>query len=351
MAFRAPLLPRPRLPLQLCALAALAAGACGGGKAEEIVVLHTANSYGYFEDCGCMGDSTGGLAKRAWIVDSLRQAADEPILLVDAGDFTGGENAYGAALGRVMMDAMGLMGYDAYTLGEWDLNQGLDYIRGIVENNSVAWVHTNYEIPGLEGRGHRTLVVERGGRRIGLLALLNPTVQLAPAAADSVTIDPDVVGVTQRAVADLRQDGVDAVIVISHLGYRGDRALADMVTGIDLIVSGHGGKELPDAEAATPETWIVASGDLGRNVGYARLALEGGDEGPATVRGITGQLIALVPSVPDDPRLTPLFESYEEEREALMRREIDARRPMQYFRPPAPPVEDGTAGRLETPGS
>lgn len=319
-------------------LGALLIAACGG-PADEVLVLHTANVYGYFDTCGCRSDSTGGLAKRAWVVDSLRRKGS-PILLVDAGDFTGGENAYGAALGRVMIDAMELMGYDAFTLGEWDLNQGPDYVRSIVEGSPIAWVHTNYDVAGLEGKGHRTLIVEKGGRRIGLVGLMNPTIQLNPAVRDSVVVDEDIVGDARRAVTALREEGVDMVVVLSHLGYKGDRALAEKVDGIDLIVSGHGGKSLLEAEPVVPGTWVVAPGDLGRFVGRAAVEFGGGREGRRAVRGVTGDLIVMTPELPNDPRLDSLFARYEEERQALMRRELDARRaPPRYFRLPEPPLE------------
>lgn len=317
------------------AAACLALAGCGaGGPAEEILVLHTANAYGYFDDCGCAADSTGGLAKRAWVVDSLRGEASGPVLLVEAGDFTGGENAYGAALGRVMMDAMELMGYDAFTFGEWELNQGTGYLRDLVEESEVAWVHTNYEVAGMEEMGHRTLVLEKGGRRIGLIGLLNPTITLNAVVRDSVAVEEDIVGSARRAVASLREEGVDAVVVLSHLSYRADLALAQEVDGIDLIVSGHGGKSLTSAERATPETWVVAPGDLGRFLGRARVRFHGGGEGPAEVGEVTGDLVVLDPTVPDDPRMAPLFERYEEERQALLERELDARRAPRYFRAP-----------------
>lgn len=321
-----------RIAAPLVALVVVAG--CGrGGPAEEVRVLHTANAYGYFEDCGCRDDSTGGLAKRAWVVDSLRRRGGAPILLVEAGDFSGGENAYGAALGRVMMDAMEMMGYDAMTFGEWDLNQGTAYLRDLA-GGEVAWVHTNYDVVGLEGMGHETLVVEKGGRRIGLIGLMNPTITLNPSVRDSVRIGEDVVGDARRAVGALEAEGVDAIVVLSHLTYRADRALAQEVDGIDLIVSGHGGKSLTDAEQAAPGTWIVAPGDLGRFVGRATLAFEDGERPPAEVADVAGDLIVMEPSLPDDPRLTPLFERYEEERQALLERELDARRAPRYFRAP-----------------
>lgn len=341
-----------RTSILLAGAVALALAACGGtGPTDEILVLHTANAYGYFDDCGCAADSTGGLAKRAWVVDSLREEAGGSILVVDAGDYTGGENAYGAALGRVMMDAMELMEYDAMTFGEWDLNQGTGYLRDLVEDGEVAWVHTNYDIVGLEEAGHRTLVVEKGGRKIGLIGLLNPTITLSPVVRDSVIVDEDIVGSARRAVAELRERGVDAVVALSHLSYRADRALAQEVEGIDLIVSGHGGKSLTSAELAAPGTWIVAPGDLGRFLGRATLEFDGSAEEPR-VAGVTGDLVVLHPSVPDDPRLQPLFDRYEEERQALLEREIDARRDSRYFQEPgAAPGEIPLESRPAAPSN
>lgn len=323
--------------------------ACGG-PADELLVLHTADGYGYFDDCGCRADSTGGLAKRAWVVDSLRRETGAPVLLVDAGDFSGGENAYGAALGRVMIDAMELMEYDAFTLGEWDFNQGPTYLREIIEENPVAWVHTNYDVVGLEDLGRETLVVEKGGRRIGLLGLFNPTILLNPAMRDSVVVEEDVVASAKRGIAALEDEDVDAIVVLSHLSYKGDRTLAQYVPGIDLIVSGHGGKTLNAPEEVVPGTWIVASGSLGQFLGRAELEFGEGPEGEPTIAGVEGEIIGMDPALPNDPRLDPLFARYEEEQAALRRRELES---MQAPGASAPvdPLEDDESIRLENPQS
>lgn len=309
--------------------AALLAVACDGGRAGEVAVYHTADSYGYFDDCGCRSDSTGGLAKRAWVVDSLRRDG-APFLLVDAGNFSGGPNVYGAALGRVTIDAMELMGYDALTLGDWDINLGPAYLREVLADSPIAWVHTNYDIVGLEGLGHETLVIERGGRRIGLIGLFNPTILLNGALRDSVVVE-DIVESASAAVAALREQDVDAVVALSHLSYKANRALAEHVDGIDLIVSGHGGKSLIDAEQAAPETWIVAAGDLGRFLGNAELRFA--DEGNVTaVESITGDLMVMEPALPDDPRLQPLFARHEAWRREQRQTDLQA---AQRSAPPA----------------
>ncbi|MGH7566128.1 MAG: hypothetical protein ACREK2_04780, partial [Gemmatimonadota bacterium] len=254
------------------------------------------------------------------------------------------------ALGRVMVDAMELMGYDAYTLGEWDFNQGPAYLRGIVTENPVAWVHTNYDVVGLEDLGNETLVVEKGGRRIGLLGLFNPTILLNPAVRDSVVVEQDIVASAKRGVADLEEQGVDAIVVLSHLSYKGDRALAQLVPGIDLIVSGHGGKTLAAPEEVVPGTWVIASGSLGQFLGRAEIEFENGPDGGTTVAGVEGGLIGMDPALPNDPRLDPLFARYEEEQRSLMRRELESMR-MPDPTLPVEPGRDDESIRLENPQS
>lgn len=312
----------PRVAAAVAA-ATIVAG-CGERPSEAVAVYHTGDSYGYFDTCGCRSDSTGGLAKRAWVVDSLRRQEDLPFLLVDAGNFSGGGNEYGAALGRTTIEAMELMGYDALTLGDWDLNHGPGYLREVLEDSSIQWVHTNYDVVGLEELGHETLVVERGGRRIGLLGLFNPTILLDAPIRDSVRVDEDLVGVTAAAVADLRAQGVDAVVALSHLSHKANRALADHVSGIDLIVSGHGGVSLVEPERVTPETWLAAAGDLGRFLGETVLRFEGDGE-QARVADVEGSLVVMEPDLPNDPRLEPLFARYDAWRRDQGRAELEAR--------------------------
>lgn len=314
----------------------LALLACGSGPADEVVILHTGDAYGYFDTCGCRSDSTGGLAKRAWVIDSLRRSSDAPILVFDTGDFSGGPNEYGAEMGRTLVEAMDLMQYDAFTLGEWDLNQGPAFLRSIIEETSMSWIHTNYDVVGLENLGQRSIVVERGGRRIGVIGLYNPNILLERAVRDSVVVE-DIVESARRAVDDLRSRDVDLVVALSHLSYKGSRTLAELVPGIDLILSGHGGKSLTAPEQVVPGTWVAAAGDLGRWVARTRVGL--GDD-LARVEEVEGDLIVMMPALPNDPRLDPLFARYEERRQALHQKQMQpasSRQPSESERTPRNP--------------
>jgi hypothetical protein len=56
------------------------------------------------------------------------------------------------------------------------------------------------------------------------------------------------------------------------------------------------------------------------------------------------------PSIPNDPRLDPLFARYEEEQKALMRRELESMRGPEAVLP-AEPLGDDESNRLENPQS
>jgi 2',3'-cyclic-nucleotide 2'-phosphodiesterase (5'-nucleotidase family) len=116
-----------------------------------------------------------------------------------------------------------------------------------------------------------------------------------------------------------------------------------------VIVSGHGGKTLESPEQANPGTWIVASGDLGRFLGAARVEFGEGDDGEPAVAAVEGGLIGMDPSLPNDPRLDPLFAAYEEEQKALMQRELESMQAPGAVLPDES-GEDG-ANRLNSPQS
>src|SRR5262245_11163238 len=81
-------------------------------------------------------DSAVGLARAATIVDSLRNAAEGRVVLIDAGDITQG-NAVAFVAARASRDsgptpviaAMNAMRYDAAAVGNHDFNYGVPYLE------------------------------------------------------------------------------------------------------------------------------------------------------------------------------------------------------------------------------
>src|SRR5215207_1615071 len=101
----------------------------------ELVVAATTDIHGRVRGWNYdlnAADSAVGLARAAYIVDSLRAATGDRVVLVDAGDIIQG-NALGFVAARVSpgdaphpaMAAMNAMRYDAAAVGNHEFNYGV----------------------------------------------------------------------------------------------------------------------------------------------------------------------------------------------------------------------------------
>ena len=79
--------------------------------------------------------------------------ADKHLLLVDAGDFCQGTPYFNFYHGRVEIDAMNRMGYDAATLGNHEFDNGLDTLAAVLETASFPIVCANYDFTGTAMEG------------------------------------------------------------------------------------------------------------------------------------------------------------------------------------------------------
>ena len=97
------------------------------GKPPSVVILYTGGTKSHLEPCGCYQEQSGGLPRRAYIVDQIRQQGF-PALLVDAGNIFDGKAEIDAKRCEVNLKAMSAMGYDAVALSQADLSYGNTYL-------------------------------------------------------------------------------------------------------------------------------------------------------------------------------------------------------------------------------
>jgi len=71
------------------------------------------------------------------------------------------------------------------------------------------------------------------------------------------------------------EDRADIVLVLSHIGYQTDRALAEQVKGIDVIVGGHSHTRV-DKPTVVGKTIIVQAWEHGKVLGVLDLTLDNG---------------------------------------------------------------------------
>lgn len=317
-------------------LAALVMMGCFGGvhateQGVEATILFTHDLHSHFlpavdED----GGEYGGYARLMTKIREQR-ALDPNAILVDGGDFAMGslfQTAYPTAALELRM--MGAMGYDVTTFGnhEYDyLSDGLCSMLYAAKNSGEpvpAIVEANFLPPedareiwqAYEDYGVAPYVLmERGGVVYAVIGLSgydcrdcapsSGMVLQEPAEAAQRTVDEAVA----QVLAEYGREPV--VVCLSHSGTENgmgeDYELAQTVTGIDLIVSGHSHSTHPEP-IVVGDTWIVSAGNYGKYLGVVKLRVSGGDV------AFTGyELIPIDETVADDREIAALVEQYKAE--------------------------------------
>ena len=104
------------------------------GAPPSVVILYTGDTQSHLEPCGCYQEQSGGLPRRAYVVDEIRRRGF-PTLLVDAGNIFDGEAEIDARRCETNMMALAVMGYSAVALSESDLAYADTYLS---EQRAIA---------------------------------------------------------------------------------------------------------------------------------------------------------------------------------------------------------------------
>ena len=211
---------------------------------EHLTILHTNDTHSQVEP---KDNGQGGYARRMGLIRQEREK-DPNLLLVDAGDFSQGTPYFNLYRGRVEIDAMNYIGYDAATLGNHEFDNGLDSLAMVLKLAQFPVVCANYDFTGtpLEGLVQPFTIVQKGNLKVGIFGLgCQPKGVISDKNFEPAQyLEPYPVA---QAMADtLRAQGCDVVVCLSHMGTYGkaksdvcDAAMVASTRGIDAVIGGH----------------------------------------------------------------------------------------------------------------
>ncbi len=209
------------------------------------------------------------------------QAQGLPLFVVDAGDLGWKSASIAPTLAgqqlekfELQLQAYALGGIDGWTPGEGDLALGHERLQAAVQRHGTPALAANLRCEGEEifpaGR-----VVERGGVRLGLVGLVEPT--LLGAAGIGGCIAEPTLPAAKAAIDALGP--VDAVVVLSHMSAAAEAELAPALGRPVLFVNGHERKSTPQAAALGSGSVRLASGSRGKELGFAEVHFQAGASG------------------------------------------------------------------------
>jgi len=91
------------------------------------VILYTGNTKSHLEPCGCYHEQSGGLPRRAYAIEQIRQCGF-PTLIVDAGNIFDGQEKIDAQRCQTNMKALVEMDYSAVALSHTDFTYDDNYL-------------------------------------------------------------------------------------------------------------------------------------------------------------------------------------------------------------------------------
>ncbi|MGJ8602865.1 MAG: bifunctional metallophosphatase/5'-nucleotidase [Marivita sp.] len=212
------------------------------------------------------GECFGGVARVKTMIDQLRTELEgENFLVVDAGDQFQGSLFFMTYSGAVAAEMMNEIGFDVMSVGNHEFNLGDGALANLAETVTFPVVSGNLDVSGsteLAGKIGDTLILERGGERIGIVSALATDTKELSSPSEAVMFK-DEIDSLKEDVAALQAEGVDKIIAITHVGYNLDQRIAAEVPGIDAVIGGHSHTFLSssDPDRAGPYPTMVSQGD------------------------------------------------------------------------------------------
>jgi 5'-nucleotidase / UDP-sugar diphosphatase len=311
---------------------------------SKLTILQTSDIHNHASGYGPFIDYTpdslnddevlGGFARLGTLIGTIRQAqakARIPTLLFDSGDYFMGTTYDLTAPDPIIYRFFQAMGYDAVTLGNHEFDWGpggLALLLGngvtngftvpVIATNAVTSVKDSGDdgIEELESMGviiNKKVYTLNNGLKIGLLGLMGPNADEKAPVASPVTFNHDYAFI-QKCVNELRKKyKADVVAVLSHGGvdndgYGDDADLAQNVSGIDIIASGHYHTATDKAFISGASNSIIFSpGEYGEFLSRLDVTYS---QALGRVVGYTFRLLPVDDSVPGAPAVQAMVEQY-----------------------------------------
>ncbi|MBD1577150.1 MULTISPECIES: bifunctional metallophosphatase/5'-nucleotidase [Vibrio] len=238
----------------------------------SLTLAHINDTHSYFEPTSLqlqlkIGQQTlspyvsaGGFARIATRCDQLREQAKQDnkgFLFLHAGDCFQGTLYFSLFKGRANADMLNALNLDAMALGNHELDMGNEPVAHFLKRIEFPLLAGNWDVSNEDKtkaykvsdstqlhsfasqHQHATWVEKQiNGERIAIFSLaLDKMADISNPDVDTPFINA--IDVAKATVAAIHKQGINKIILLSHLGYEADLEMAAQVDGIGIIVGGH----------------------------------------------------------------------------------------------------------------
>ena len=277
----------------------------------------------------------GGMDRMATLIKAIRaERGAANTLLLDGGDTLHGSYTVMKSAGADMAAVLDQLGFEA-TTGHWEFTLGQARMSELFGDRSKPGRvktpflagnvrDTDFEEPVFQS----TKMFEKAGVKIAVIGQAFPFTPIAnprymmPTWSFGIREDD-----VRKAVSAARRGGAALVILLSHNGFDVDRQMAERVSGIDVILTGHTHDALPVA-VKVGTTLLIASGSHTKFLSRLDIDVKDGQMADWSY----GLIPVLTDAIAPDAEMAKLVEGIRAPHEAMLKTELARAETLLYRR-------------------
>ena len=203
-------------------------------RVNQITLLHFGDIYEILPQ-----QETGGFAPLMTLIQRARDRHPHT-LLTFGGDLLSPSVISYLSQGKEMVSLCNALGIDLAVLGNHEFDFGPVVLAKRIEESRFQWLASNVRVandrpfPGTK----LTAIREMNGIKVGFIGLLiEPTGALIDADNPVNFLDP--IAIAEALIPQLKQQGAEMIVALTHQTTAEDKNLAREVAGLDIILGGH----------------------------------------------------------------------------------------------------------------
>jgi sulfur-oxidizing protein SoxB len=250
---------------------------------KEITIIQMNDTHGYMEEhwehFSDGFDSkyirAGGYPRIASYLKQVRKEKNGNVLFLDGGDTLHGTYPVVITKGKILIPLLNEMKVDAMT-AHWEFAYGVDGFKAILKELNYPMLAINcYKKDTNQLVFDPYLIKEINGVKIGIIGIAATIVDkvMPKHFSEGLYFTLGNIELPKYIQQVKQEEGVDLVVVLSHLGFPLEIKLAEEVDGIDVLLSAHTHNRIYEP-AMINKTIIIQSGYHGSFLGHLDLIIE-----------------------------------------------------------------------------
>ncbi|MFA5236048.1 MAG: 5'-nucleotidase C-terminal domain-containing protein [Bacilli bacterium] len=249
--------------------------------------------------------------------DRKEENADGTVIL-SIGDMWQGSADSNITRGRLTVDAMNLIGFEAMAIGNHEFDWGVETIAQNQIQADFPFLSANIFEKATGTNAEFALpytMIDRGGVRIGLIGTIGATLESIILTSNVLPYDfTSSASLVRQSAANLREAGADVVVLLNHNGEIESGILSD----VDIAFNAHTHETYSRLTSGTP---VIQSGYNGRAVGHVSLTYTASTGSLEVAEyGVDTELIDL--GLTEDPDMKAIYDQYLEEEINAVKNEV-----------------------------